>query len=205
MHSATYSVPKMRDANLFLQTRARLQRLGDMKFFSGWVESMENTEVRIRLKGSKAIVSRGDQFSVEVAGKEQTAIFIGEVAEVTGAVIVLSLPRGVAFLPKKENARISMYGFRGRVLFEGAEYPFTLIDISENGIGFMVSGELERGANVEFEVFTPLGQIDGAGEVRYCRVDSETPNQFRAGLLMQDLGRIQRARWNHLINSGGNV
>jgi hypothetical protein len=192
----------MRDANLYLQTRARLQRLSDMKFFSGWVESMENTEVRIRLKPSKAVVGRGDQFSVEVAGKTQTAVFIGEVSEVNSSVVVLDLPRGVAFLPKKENARVSMFGYRGRLIFEGCEYQFTLVDVSENGLGLVVSGEIERGATIQFEVFTPLGQIEGEGEVRYCRTDTENANQFRVGILMQELGRIERARWNHLLDAG---
>ncbi len=202
MHSATYSVPKLRDANLFVQTRARLQRLSDMKFFSGWVESMQNTSVQIRLKPSKAVIEPGDQFSVEVAGKEKTAIFVGKVSEITGAIIHLELPKGVEYTPKKENARVSMYGYRGRVLFEGNEYPFTLVDISEDGLGLFIPTALDRGSIVEFEVFTPVGQIDGTGEVRYCRTDPESPNQFRAGILMKELNRVERARWNHLLNEG---
>jgi hypothetical protein len=199
--AASQGVPKMKDANLFIQTRARLQRLGDMKFFTGWVEAINHAQVSIRLKPSKATVVRGDKFSVEVAGKEQTAVFIGEVGEVSGVVIELTLTRGMALLPKKENARVSMFGVRGRVLFEGSEFAITLVDISENGLGVISSSNLERGTIVEFEVFTPIGSVNGSGEVRYCRADADSPNQFRAGIQVSVLDRIERARWNQLLNS----
>src|SRR5579872_478005 len=148
MHSAVYSVPKMRNASLFLQTRARLQRLGDLKFFSGWVETIDYTAVRIRLKPSKATVARGEEFSVEVSGKEHTAVFMGKADEVYGAIIELRVAKGIALLPKKENARVSVFGVQGRLLFEEAEYECSLVDISERGLGVVVSSELEPGAKV---------------------------------------------------------
>jgi hypothetical protein len=201
MSVATQGVPKMKDANLFIQTRARLQRLGDMKFFTGWVEAINHSQVRIRLKPAKTLVARGDKFSVEVAGKEQTAAFIGEVSDVVGSVIELVLPRGMAFLPKKENARVSMFGVRGKIHFEGTEYPITLVDMSENGLGVLAASNLERGTIVEFELLTPIGPVCGSGEVRYSRLDPETPTQFRAGIQVSVLDRIERARWNQLLNS----
>ena len=201
MSVATHGVPRMKDANLFIQTRARLQRLSDMKFFTGWVEAMNHMEVRIRVKASKATIARGDRFSVEIAGKEQLAVFIGEVGDISGSVIDLALPRGMTLTPKKENARVSMFGVRGRILFEGSEYAVTLIDVSENGLGVLSTHNLERGIVVEFEVFTPIGSVKGSGEVRYCRSDAESPNQFRAGLLVSQLDRIERARWNQLLNT----
>lgn len=201
MSVATQGVPKMRNANLFIQTRARLQRIGDMKFFTGWVEAINHTQVRIRLRASKATVARGDKFSVEIAGKEQAATFIGEVEEVAGSLIDLSLPKGMALLPKKENARVIMFGVRGRILFEGSEYSATLVDISDNGLGLLTKSNLERGTVVQFEIFTPIGEVRGSGEVRYCRADQEAPSQFRAGIQVSALDRIERARWNQLLNS----
>ncbi|MHB8637301.1 MAG: PilZ domain-containing protein [Fimbriimonadaceae bacterium] len=201
MSVANRGIPTMTDASLFLQTRARLQRLADMKFFAGWVESINLAQVRIRLKASKMTVASGDSFSVEIAGKEQTAAFIGEVVGVLGSVITLALPRGLALMPKKENARVSVVGVLGRVRFEGAEYAVTIVDISENGLGVLANSTLERGAIVEFEIFTPIGTIGGAGEVRYSRVDPDSPKQFRAGIQLGDLDRIERARWTKLLNS----
>jgi hypothetical protein len=201
MSVATHGVPKMKDANLFIQTRARLQRISDMKFFTGWVEAINHAEVRIRLKASHVVAARGDRFSVEVSGKEQTAAFIGEVTEVVGSVIALTLPRGMVLQPKKENARVSMFGIRGRVMFEGSEYSITLVDISEDGMGLLSSANLERGTVIEFEIFTPIGSVNGAGEVRYCRADQDAPTQFRAGIHVNALDRIERARWNQLLNS----
>ena len=201
MSVATQGVPKMKDANMFIQTRARLQRIGDMKFFTGWVEAINHSHVRIRLKPAKVPVARGDKFSVEVAGKEQTAVFVGEVTDVLGCIIGLALPRGTTLLPKKENARVSMFGVQGRILFEGAEYPVTLVDISDNGLGVLASTNLERGTIVEFEVFAPLGSVCGSGEVRYSRVDPDSAHQFRAGIQVSVLDRIERARWNQLLYS----
>jgi len=191
----------MRDANMFIQTRARLQRISDMKFFTGWVEAINHTQVRIRLRASKATVSRGDRFSVEIAGKEQAAAFIGEVDGVAGSVIELALPKGMALLPKKENARVSMFGVRGRILFEGSEYDVTLVDISDNGLGLLTKSNLERGTVIQFEISTPIGEVRGAGEIRYCRADPDAPTQFRAGILVSELDRIERARWNQLLNT----
>src|SRR5579862_2940338 len=134
--------PTMTNADLFIQTRARLQRLGDMKFFTGWVESINHSQVRIRLKSAKPNVARGDTFSIEVAGKERTAACVGEVAEVSGSVIEIAVPQGVTLLPKKENARFFISGTLGRILLEGAEYGISLVDISEHGLGVLAESNL---------------------------------------------------------------
>lgn len=201
MSVASHGVPKMKDANLFIQTRARLQRIGDMKFFSGWVEAINHVQVRIRLKNSNVPVNRGERFSVEIAGKEQTAAFIGEVTDVAGLVIELLLPRGMALMPKKESARVSMFGVQGRIMCEGSEYAITLVDMSENGLGVLCSSQLERGVQIDFEVFTPIGSVNGTGEIRYCRSDGDASGKYRAGILVHSLDRIERARWNQLLNS----
>jgi hypothetical protein len=191
----------MTNAQLFIQTRARLQRLSDMKFFTGWVESISPEQVRIRLKSPKASVSRGDNFSVEVAGKEKTAAFVGMVSDVAGSVVVLALPQGMTLLPKKESARFFIFGTLGRILLDGEEHAITLVDISENGLGVLADSNLERGTIVEFEIFTPLGSVCGCGEIRYSRIDPDSPSRFRAGIQLKERDRIESARWNQLLNA----
>lgn len=200
MYAADQSVAKMRDAHLFIQTRARLQRLSDMKFFSGWIQEISHVETVVRFKKPAAPIERGDEFSVEVAGKEQTAVLIASVKDIQGDIARLDVKRGPALLPKKEAARVSMFGYPGKVQFEGSEFMFTLVDVSESGLGVMMAADVPKDSEIDFEVTTPLGSVVGKGLVKYCRADDDSPDRKRVGIQLTQFDRIERARWNQLLH-----
>lgn len=184
----------MRDAHLFIGTRARLQRLSDMKFYSGWVQEISHIEAVLRLKASTVPVLVGDEFSIEVSGKENTAVLIAGAVGVQGAVVRLQVIRGPALLPAKESARLSLIGYPGKMRCEGADVSFTLADHSEKGLGILVCGDVPRDAEAQFEVVTPLGRVFGKGIVRYCRTDTDSPDRKRVGIELTEMDRIGRAK-----------
>ena len=198
MSLVNHSAPSTRDANLYIQRRARLQRIGDMKPFNGWVEEIRERQVRIRLGPSKQMLSPGDKLSVEVAGKEHTAVFIGEVVLAAEWIVELAITEGVDLQPKKESPRVNMFGERCKLYFEDAEIIAISVDISERGLGLVMTCELQPGTSMEFEVGTQLGTICGTGTILYSRADPFSANRFRAGIEVSGLAPADQEKWNML-------
>ncbi len=201
MSVANYQTFLRREAHLFIKARARLQRLSDFKFFAGVVESLNDEEIKVLLQHGQSRVLRGDEFRLEITGKEHAAGFFARVVDTRGSVATLSGFHRFVLGPRKEDVHLQMLGERCRIAFGGTNFEATSVDIAENGIGIMTPATLETRSIVEFELATPVGMVEGTGEIRHCRASSMSPNQFRAGIHLKYFDRISRARWTRLINS----
>lgn len=198
MSLADHTAPSTKDANPYVQRRALLHRIGDMKPFNGWVEEIRERQVRIRLGASKQELSLGDKLSVEVAGKEHTAMFVGEVVLASDWIVELAITEGVDLLPKNESPRINMFGERCKIYLDGAEITAISVDISACGLGLVLTSELEPGTTFEFEVGTQLGTICGTGTILYSRADPFSVNRYRAGIEVSGLKPADQERWSKL-------
>ena len=58
----------------FLNKRVRLQRLSDLKFFSGWCTQLKGQACAIVINPSKSPYAVGDEFSAEIYGAEKRAV-----------------------------------------------------------------------------------------------------------------------------------
>jgi hypothetical protein len=175
-----------------------MERIGDLKPFTGWVEVIAEDHVRIRLGGSQEGLVPGDQLHVEVAGKRHMASFVAEVKLVAGCTIELTLNEPVELLPRKEAPRVNMFGERCRIILDDAEIIAMTVDISEYGLGLLLTIDLEPKTKVSFEVCTQLGSVRGLGKVLYSRADPFNPSRFRAGLEVSGFSRVDQERWNLL-------
>lgn len=182
----------------FIGTRARLQRISDARFFSGWVKDFGPTEVRVRAAADFDLQS-GDQFMIQLAGKGATAIFRGQLGFTSGRMLNFRITTPVRVVASTEAMRIAVDGMRGTISDDEDTVEVTVVDVSDSGAGIVCKAQPERGSTVRFEFNAPAGEVSGEAEVRYCRPDPETEGQFRVGLMIKLASRLDQAKWSRML------
>lgn len=200
MYSPHLTVAKVCDMHLFTRTRARMRRNDDLKAYCGWMLEFGAHSAAIQVKGDARDIRLGDRFAVEVTGKEKTAVFIAEAVAANNGLFSMALPRGAVALPKKGDARVALYGFHGMVTVEGEPIPFTLSDMSENGLGILVDIARDIDGPVSFELVTPVYKISGNGAVRYSRPDPYGSGRQIVGIRVHHANRVDKARWHTVMS-----
>lgn len=184
----------------FLNRRTRLQRLSDARFFSGWLTKIQSGEITVHLVG-QAPLHRDDVCMFEVYGRKATAHFRGRVHTRSGKLGVFGVEPPIRyFAAQQEDTRLNLAGISGKAKWEGIEVPVEVVDGSEGGIGLLSEVKLSRGDMVELTVETPYGTMTGRGEVRYSRVSDDDANRFRTGIKLDDMNRVERARWDRVLS-----
>jgi hypothetical protein len=74
-----------------------------------------------------------------------------------------------------------------------------IVDLSSKGLGVAIHIPMQKGTAVRVKISCASGEILGEGEIRYCRQVSEVPPEFRVGIKLQPLDRLNQARWNRLM------
>lgn len=182
----------------FINTRCRLQRLKDAKFFAGWVRDLTATELHLRLSTRTSLMD-GDTFSVEVHGTDRSAVFNAWLTSQNEDEVVFEIHEQIRYMPSRERARLRVEGVTGTFRHDGVETPFTVNDISLEGCGIVVPHPISRGVKLELQVETPQGPIACPGEVRYSKPDPDIPGAFRLGIQLEGLGRLEAARWARMF------
>lgn len=183
---------------IFINTRVRLQRLSDAKFFSGWVKDFTRSDLTVKL-GTPTQVKAGETFMVQVHGHSSTALFRAVLRSVGSRELMFVIPEPVRFLTPSEQVRISVQGVTATITGEGKAVDATVVDLSVGGAGLVAACEIKKGEHVRVLFITPLGNVDCDAEVRYCKPESIEEGTYRIGVQLEDLGRIERARWNRLV------
>lgn len=183
---------------IFINTRVRLQRLSDAKFFSGWVKDFTRTDLVVKL-GGPAQVKPGETFMVQVHGHSSTALFRALLKGISPNELAFAIPEPVRFLTASEQVRVSVEGVTATLTSAGRALETTVVDLSVGGAGLVSTREIKRGEHVRVLFETPLGNVECDAEVRYCKAESIEDGTYRIGVRLEELGRIERARWNRLV------
>ena len=186
------------DPTPFINTRCRLQRLKDAKFFAGWVKDLTKTGLLVRLSTQTALVD-GDIFSVEVHGTDRSAIFRAKLASQKDDEVCFAVSERMVIMPTSERARLAVEGITGYYTFESETVAFRVSDISFEGCGLIVAAPVKRGIQVNLFIDSPHGLIGCSGEVRYCKPAIELPGSHRVGVKLKTLGRLEAARWTKMF------
>lgn len=157
-------------------------------------------EARFRLKSLDTHLAIDDLMAVELAGRDHGAVFIGKVKGILGSKVDVEILRGLTPVPKREHARICFEGQSSVIAYEGSQHIARMVDFSEAGIGIRLSTELETGSDLEFELRHAAEMSPWQGKVLYCREDLITPGQFRAGIQVVGLDRLEHSRWKNIMN-----
>lgn len=183
----------------FLGTRARFQRLTDAKFFSGWVRDLTNGDVRLAVKGEIA-VTPGEPFVVQLFGKGQTAILKCKLTMVVGDQLGFIITSPAKIMASTENARTATQGMKAMVTSGDQQIEAAVLDVSATGVGLLMPNSLERGTTIMLQMDSPSGVVAATGEVRYSRQDPNYGDQYRTGIQLKELGRVDQARWNRMFD-----
>ena len=70
-----------------------------------------------------------------------------------------------------------------------------MLDGSSHGCAILSKEELKRGSLHTLELDTPYGVVKCNGEVRYCRPCTEHPGNYRIGMRIDTMARIDHGRW----------
>lgn len=172
----------------------------DARFFAGWMKDLTTVSARVTMKGNPSI-EIGDKFLIECHGKERIAMFQGQVSNLGGEDIVVTLLGPITYRPTVENARVAVQGVMGTVNHDGLVIDIEVVDVSESGMGVVSSQNLPRGEHIDASLNTPCGDVHCSGEVRYSKPDTEQYGKFRIGIALDPLDRLAGARWKKLYDS----
>lgn len=185
------------DEKGFINTRARFQRISDAKFFAGWVRDFNASSIIVALS-TDAGLHPGDKFIFEVHGQRAGATFPAELMVISGEEYLFSIPQQLRLTTPREEARVFVKDIAGILQGDLVEVDVVVLDVSQRGAGVLAPTPLTVGDKVTLTVETAQGSVNCTGEVRYCRADKAW-GQYRAGLLLDEMGRVERAKWAKLV------
>jgi len=181
----------------YKDTRVRLQRVADAKFFSGWIVEMTGKDAAVRLNDCETM-DPGDIIVGEVSGRENRALIDAKVSKIVDDLVHFEFRRTPRYEVARENARTVVRNVTGSLNFQGEVVDVQVLDVSVSGIGFLTYAPLPAGSIVKLSLETAHGPLKVSGEVRYCRSDATRFGLYRAGALITEMGRLDRARWNKM-------
>jgi hypothetical protein len=182
----------------FVNNRARLQRLTDARIFAGWVKELTTTHLFLR-PSVEAECAVGEPFFVEIHGGGRNATFRANFEVRLGDDLIFNIVSAIQFGSSSESVRQTVNGITGQAEVEGNLVLFSVVDVSEGGIGLLVPVPIPRGVLIDIELNTPQGLITCRGEVRYCRQDNSRKGFYRSGIAFQPLDRLEKARWQRVM------
>ncbi len=184
----------------FVNTRTRMQRLRDAKFYYGWIKELTNVNARAILNNNPTI-DIGDKFLVEVHGKEKVAIFQAQVSGHAGDDVLLTVIGNVDYRDATESARVSVANVSGVADHDGLEIEIVVQDVSANGMGVIAAQPMRKGTRIRSILHTAFGEIQCTGEVRHAKPDADQFGRFRVGIALDEFDRLASARWKRLYDS----
>lgn len=188
------------DIQRFIGTRVRLQRLGDGKFFTGWLQDLTPSNCRVDCKESERLAG-GDEFLVQVFGNGYTAIFKTVLNATGDNQVILDMHGNVRVLEANEQARIAVSDVKAMVRVGHESFETNVLDVSVGGVGIHSDRAIERGLQIEIAMDSPHGPVAAIGTVRYCRTDPECPPLHRVGIQLETMSRVDGARWRRMFEA----
>lgn len=186
-------------SDAFLNTRARMQRVSDAKFFNGWVGGFLGSHLSMKMSPHSPL-EIGDRVFVTICSATCSATFQAIAVAHSSLETTLQLETQPNYGPALEDVRYCCDATGGALIVGARRHTLQIGDISEKGLGGYVDAEVPRGTQVGFEIEGIYGKVGGLAEVRYCRAAPGETN-YRIGLLITQVGRIDQARWTRMLGA----
>ena len=184
--------------NTFTNVRACLTRASDSRPLGSWVTHLAREEARLRMWDSIAM-GNGERIQCECYGQGTVARFGGRVVAQAGQEIAIELVGSISYAPSEEAPRIRASGLEGTLQSGSGPANMTVLDLSPLSLGALVDRELDSNIRLTMMLPTEMGGIVAEVSVANCRPAPESPGQFRVGLHLHDMARLDRARWGRLV------
>ena len=181
------------------QRRCRLQGLQDASLHFGWVQQFEAGVLTIDVNSKRAI-KKGDFMYLEVSAPAALLTFVAYVTDAMGGTIILQISSEIEERSLKSESRVRIRSFEGEIgcPCNGKFTAVTIVDISENGFGFLSQNSVEVTGACQVTLNSVHGDIKLLGDIRHARNDKDLA-AYRGGVLIKDMDRVSRARWVRLV------
>lgn len=194
----------------FDSRRCRLQRLRDIKFINGWVQSIDPNQVRV-VAASSMLLEFGDVFAFEVFGETEVASFTGQLTSVAPTTDF------VAGGESEPDRLLLDFKIAGAINYKNSEQvsrrlvkncqatikePMETVkvhDVSEWGVGFVGTTRHKSNSLIEMSISHGDQVINVSGTVRYSRRDVASGENYRTGVKLDELDRLEFARWRSFV------
>ncbi len=182
------------------QRRCRLQGLQDASLHFGWIQQFQGGILTVDVN-SKRSIKRGDFMYLEVSAPSTLLTFVAYVTDSVGSTVTLQISSEVEERGLKSESRVRIRSFEGEIgcPCNGKYTTVTIVDVSENGFGFISQGAVEVAGPCEVTLRSVHGDINLSGDIRHARNDKDLA-AFRGGVLIKDMDRVSRARWVRLVS-----
>lgn len=138
---------------------------------------------------------------LEVSAPSTLLTFVAYVTESVGSSVTLQISSEVEERELKSESRMRIRSFEGEIgcPCNGKYTTVTIVDVSENGFGFISQVAVEVAGPCEVTLRSVHGDINLSGDIRHARNDKDLA-AFRGGVLIKDMDRVSRARWVRLVS-----
>lgn len=178
------------------RTRARLQRIRDLKIFHAKAMFIDEKFCQLQVAGALEKFRPGDQFMLEVHGPKHKIMVSGALTGFEEKSIRLKLNDDMKVLPLSEQARFTTKGFTCSIVLEsGDKITGVVDDISVTGIGIILPDEVEIGTKISILVKHKNQAVQVTGMVKYCRELNDGIGSLRVGCSLFPLERLDAAVW----------
>lgn len=197
----------------FTNVRVRLQRIGELHAYYGWVERFQAGFVSVWLPESEEI-QVGQRYYFEIYGMESSIAFEGLMEGYADSRVSIAKSDGepasevcygfqihgsLQIQPSKEDCRRFVGGLKATVMHRQEEMDVQLIDISPHGAGIRMPARPRIGDPISLQLRVPGKRLAIQGYVRYARRDACQPDHFRVGVRFDSISEEDRKSWNDVV------
>ncbi|RYG26301.1 hypothetical protein EON82_03890 [bacterium] len=182
----------------FRNVRVRLHRRNSDKWLAGWVTHLARDEARVRL-WSHIPFDVNEPVAGECYGQGTVARFNGKVFAQANLDIAVALNGSISYAPSEETPRIYASGLNGQLQGNKKSATLQVLDVSPLSLGVLTDCGFDSGDRLVMSLPTEMGPVAAQVSVANCREDPNAPGHYRIGLHIDDMARLDRARWGRLV------
>ena len=180
------------------QRRCRLQGLQDASLHHGWVLGFDAGVIQIEVD-SKRVIYQGEFLYLEVSGARMLLTFIAYVTSSIESTMSLQVSSDVEERKLTSASRLRVRSFDGYINPScGATKKISVVDVSENGFGFVSEESIELAGPCGITLMSTYGAVNLQGEMRHSYHDRDLAI-YRGGVHVIDMDRVSRVRWVRLV------
>ncbi|MEQ1822842.1 MAG: PilZ domain-containing protein [Fimbriimonadaceae bacterium] len=193
--------------DLYDNTRCTYQRKADAKIGHGWVETISDDEVIVRMRDN-LVWQESDEASFEIFGLGKNLRCMARLsaqmsapnAEV-GALCIFRILGSPRITEGQPNARLCNQDVTAIVKIKGefiTPEPVPVQDISRTGLAIFLPTPIEPGETAELDLLTDQGRVTmRATIVVYSRLMDT--HGYRHGFKIAEMGRVDAVNWHKIF------
>lgn len=184
----------------FCGTRARLQRISDMRFATGWILRVDSGSVIVQVNESSNW-GTGDEMFIQAYGVDECLSIGGQTIIVAGDLITVRISGNAKVSASSEKTRHLAGNMQCHLKLGWFQADTEVIDISDSGIGIKTTVPVQKGESAELTIRTHFGEVVANGVAKYSRKLPGPSEAFRIGFEFKTVDRLSEAKWRMALDS----